>query len=180
MNSVYMVMGSYLAVILIGFGIINWLSGGFLLPFARVKMSRGRKTLVRVHGVTGSHFLVGEIMEGWLVLKDRQKQMRRLQVSDSSYIGHAYGVKTIEIDDEKNAVLKPDFSVVTGYDAVKFENLYVRALTAPHLEDKTLKIILIVVVVLALLVVVNIFMTYKLGAKIDALNQVAAVASNVV
>ena len=180
MNDVYLIIGSYAALALLIFGIINWLSGGFIIQFARVKMSRGQLTLVRVHGITGDYFRPGNINEGWLVFKDRLKQKKRISCSDKECIRYAMGVKTVDVDDEKNAILKADFSAVSGFDAVKFENLYVRALTAPHLEDKTLKIILIIVIIMALLLLVNLFLTYKLGAKIDALNQVADVAKNVI
>lgn len=178
MNDVYLIIGSYATIILIAFGLMNWLSGGFLIPFARVKMSRGRLTLVRVRGVSGDHFRVGQIMEGWLVFKDRQKQKRRIAIPDKSYIAYAMGVKTIDVDDEKNAVAKNTFEEVTGYDAVKFENLYVRALTAPKLDDKTMKIILIIVIITLLAVLVALFMLNKLGGKIDALNQIASMAKD--
>jgi hypothetical protein len=175
-----MIIGSYLAVILIGIGIINWMSGGFLWPFARVKMSRGRFTLVRVRGVTGDYFRIGEIMESWLVFKDRQKEKRRLSCPEKSYINYAMGVKTIDVDDEKNAIMTADFKAVSGYDAIKFENLYVRALTAPKLEDKLMMIILIIIIIVLLVSLFNAFSIYKLGGKIDALNTVAKVAQNVV
>jgi hypothetical protein len=180
MNDVYLVIMSYCAVILIGVGVMNWLSGGFIIHFARVKMSRGRLVLLRIHGISGDYFRPGEIIEAWLIFKDRAKQQRRICCSNKEFIRYAMGVKTIDVDDEKNALLMPDFSGVAGFDAVKHENLYVRALTAPHLEDKMIKIVLIVVIILALLVVVNIFLTYKLGAKIEALNQIRTVAQNVI
>lgn len=166
--------------ILMIFGVLNWLSGGFLIPFARVKMSRGRLSLIRIHCVTGSYFKPGEIIEGWLVFKDSQKQKRRIACPNRGFIDHAYGVKTIDVDDEKNCIITPDMKTVPGYDAVKFENLYVRALTAPHLEDKLLKIILIVVIILALIVLADIVFTYKLGVKIDALTLVGQAAQNVI
>ena len=169
MDQVYYFVISYAAVAGIIFFAINWLSSGFLVNFIRVKASRGKFNLVRVRTITGDYFCPGTIVEGFLVFKDRQKQRRRLSVDDRAFIASAMGVKTIDVDDVKNSVMKPDGSSSSGYDAVKYENLFVRTLMAPKLEDKFIKIILIIALVGVLVGLVCGFLIYKQGAKIDAM-----------
>lgn len=173
MNDIVYFISSYVAVVAISFFLVNWLTNGFFIQFAKVKMSRGRKSLITIHSVTGRYFRPGEVVEGWLVFKDRQGQRRRIAVPERKYIGSSLGVKVVDVDDEKNAVLLPDFTAVSGFDAVKYENLNIRCLTAPRLDDKKILIIIILLVILLLLAAATCFMVVKLGGKIDALSTIS-------
>ena len=55
-------------------------------------------------------------------------------------IYRSIGVNCIEVDDIKNAVVKKDFSTAEGYDAHKFDNLLVRALYKPAVNENMQKI----------------------------------------
>jgi hypothetical protein len=169
MDQVYYFVISYAAVAFIIFFVINWLSAGFLLNFIRVKASRGRLSLVRVRTITGDYFRPGAISDGFLVYTNREKAKKRLGVRDRSFIASAMGVKVVDVDDVSNVVLTPDGRSESGYDAIKYENLYVRTLMAPKLEDKFIKIILICVIIGVLVTVVVGVLVYKQGSKIDAM-----------
>lgn len=171
-NDILLQVGAYAAVLLMGFLLFNWLSGGTLTKMMKVKMSRGRKLLVRVRGVQGDHFLVGEIFEGFLVYKDRSGNNRRIVFNDRAFIVRAMGVGTVDVDDEKNAIVKPDFTTVSGFDAVKYDNLLTRALMAANPIDNKILIIIVLSALTLLAVIIVGILVFKLTGQVHALNQV--------
>jgi hypothetical protein len=140
---------AYITILLIAIFFINWTTNGFVFPSIRCKLSRGRLTLVFVKTISGAYYKVGSIEDGMLLYKDNSKNKKHLTVPSAEYITHIGGTKAIIIDGDKNSVLKADFSSAKGFDAVKYENLYIRALTSPQLQDANLKIILLAAIVAA-------------------------------
>jgi len=169
LTSVLQIVASYIIILLIGYLGMNFLTAGFITKFIAVKSSRGKKVLIEIHAVGDVYYRTGIINESILQYKDREKQKKSVLV-DRSAIFYKAGVKCLFIDDVKNAVMKPDFSVVPGFDAVKFDNLLVRAMTNPALQDKFLKVILIVVIVLLFLTLANTFVAYKTQKVVSLLN----------
>jgi hypothetical protein len=160
LSEVMMFIISYLGIILIFFFLVNWLQGGLLIPFIRVKISRGRLVLVKVRGILQDYYRVGHIDGAILIYSDKikkEKQTKRLNVPEDC-IFRSVGVNCIEVDNVKNAVVKKDFSVVSGFDAVKIDNYIVRALTRPTIgDDKMQKIMLIIAAITFLAVCFAIF-----------------------
>lgn len=151
---------SYILVIGISYALVNFLTNGFITKFILVKASRGKKVLVEVHAVGDIYYRTGIINESLLVYKDRQKQRKSVLVERGS-IFYKSGLKCVFVDDVKNAILKPDFSAVAGFDAVKFDNLLVRALTNPILQNQLLKIAIVLLVVAILFLIGNLALTYS-------------------
>lgn len=144
---------AYSILFVLFFGLINFLSNGFFTVFIRVKASRGKKFLVGVYALTDKYYKIGFPDGTLLKYKDRNKNKRSVEVKDRSNVYKGMGVNCIDVDEETNAVNSPDFSKVSGYDAVKFDNLLTRALYAPKIDDlkKQGLIILGVLVVLGVL-----------------------------
>jgi amino acid transporter len=142
--------------------IMNFLLGGFLGPFLKVKASRGRKVLVRVHHPIQDFFRVGEIVEGFLVYVDRAKETRRLKMQPG-IVTRSLNVYWVEVDDEKNCFFKRESGdAVSGFDAVKFDELLKRALYRPlTLGDQLLKIALILLAIVVLGIIIIGFFSYK-------------------
>lgn len=138
---------SYTLVLLIGFFVINFLSNGFFWTFIRVKASRGKKPLVMVHGILDKYYKIGEFEGNILKWKDKEKNKRSLQVQKND-VYRSIGVNCVEVDDEKNAVITKDFDAVPGFDAVKFDNLLVRALYKPSIDvpQKIEKVLIIIII----------------------------------
>lgn len=180
LQKIFAQIAAYAAVLIIGYVGINFLSGGFLSKFLKVKMSRGRLTLVKIVGVSRSYFRTGLITENWLIFSDSEKQKRRLNVPGAYAIEYVMGVRAIAIDDEKNAIILPSGEMVEGFDAVKAENLHVRALTSPREQDKMLKIILFLLIANILATIIVGVLVYKLGGRVDALGTVAATITEVI
>ncbi len=133
---------------------ISFFQRGLFFPFMKVKVSGGKKILVRVLHPVQSYFSVGEIDEGFLVFKDRKKETRRL-VFVPGCIDRAATIFWTSVDDEKNCMIKRmEGEAVDGHDAVKYDNLFVRALYKPNVMNEILIKIALVLIAVALVVLI--------------------------
>lgn len=171
MNDLIVITVSYLVVFLMAAGFIGFFQGGMFIPWLKVKTSRERKVLVKIRGQIKDRFSVGNIVEGFLVYPDGKSKKRLNAPPGITY--KAIGVQCVDVDDEHNAICKPDYSVVSGYDAVKNENLHVRALTAPQIDDKTLKIILVCIIIALGLCALTAFLVYNVSVQVENLGRAA-------
>lgn len=154
--------------------ILNFLTHGFFLKYLRVKGSRGKKILVEVETLTDRYMQVGYISEGFLIYRKRHAKRgdnARIVVPQNSVI-KKLGVYFINVDEEKNAVCKVDYTTAEGFDAEKVEMLYKRALYKPNLQQNLFLIILIIVLILALLGIIELVMLGQVLKKIGALNTI--------
>jgi len=133
---------------------------GFFWQFLRVKVSLGKFVLVKIRAVNRDYYRVGRVHEGFLVYKPT-KHEKRISIPDSSVFYRSLGISWVDLDDEKNALVKPDFSTVTGFDAIKYNNLYLRALYSPKIADTMEKIIIGLLVLAVILIAINLFFTYN-------------------
>lgn len=174
MSEVMMFIVSYLGIILIMFALMNWLQGGLLFPFLRVKVSRGKLVLVKIRGVLQDYYRPGHIDGDILIYTDKikgKKQTKRISVNENS-IFRSVGVNCIEVDNIKNAVVKKDFSIVSGFDAVKIDNYIVRALTRPVIGDNKEKIMLIIVALTFFAVLFCIFKVMSVESLVQGLGNI--------
>ena len=142
-----LIMGSYVGIILVSFGIMNWLMGGKLLPFIKVKLSMGKKSLVHIRTLTHDYYVVGEINENQLLFTDKKKNKRRLDVLDPACIYRASGVSNVVVDDANNTIFKRNLDSSKAFDAIKNEHLHIRCMYAPRLDNKIHTIIIALLVV---------------------------------
>ena len=165
----YIYVGYGLFAMLVVVGILAFLLGGFLRPFMEVKRSRGGKILIRVRTTVADYFRAGRIEEGFLIFKDRQKNIRRIPMVPG-VVSRAATVFWVEVDDEKNCCFKRDSAdAVSTYDPVKVDNLLVRAMMRPAAMDALLKIVLLLLIVAIVGVLVVAFLTYKNGTALQAI-----------
>lgn len=174
-REVMLYMASYVGILVIAYMILAWMMSGLLGPYLRVKTSRGKYILVKVKTITQDYFKKGLLDKGFLVFKDRGKDERRIRVpSDKVAIYRSMGINLIDVDDETNAINCIDYSAVTGYDSVKYNDLYLRALYRPSLFDKKEQILLALVVVILVAVLIEGFLLYDLSSKVTLLGQISA------
>lgn len=160
--------------------VLNFLLGGFLGPFMKVKRSRGSKILVRVHHPVQDYFRAGAIEESFLVFKDREKKVRRIPMK-AGVVSRAATVFWVEVDDEKNCLFeRKGADAIQTYDAVKVDNLLTRAITAPGLVDNLVKIVLVLCIVILIAALAGIYMTYKNGQLIIAMQTAASATTGVI
>lgn len=192
MNPLLVTVLSYLAVLLMALFLANIFTKGFFFRYMRAKTGKRKgKVIVFMYNNLFYFDKVGTYREGWLTVKDRDKATRRIAVPVDC-TRELLGCICIDIDEETNNVLHRNFKAVSGFDAVKFEELYQRALNRSKLNDfkKTLQIILIVVIVVALIGIINVVMMNSLKkAMLEGLshcdlrtlgNTTANIASNVI
>lgn len=165
LSEVLMTVASYVGVFVITLVAINWLLGGLFKPYIRVRGSRGKLVLVKVKNIVADYFVTGKIEERFLLFKDRKKEWRRIVIpAEERSIYRSMAVSCVDVDDEKNAVITYSNKLVAGFDAVKYNDMYTRALCKPNLVDnKTLIIIILLVVVIIGLVAVGFLVNKNAG-----------------
>lgn len=171
MNDILVFMFSYLAVFVMSCLVISFLQGGLFSAWLIVRMSREQKVLVKIRGQIKDRFRVGRVVDRFLVYSDN-KAKKRLSMPEGA-VYKAIGVFCVDTDEEKNAVMLRDYSAVSGFDAVKHENLHIRALTAPRLDDKQIKLLILLAVLAVAGVALVLFLVYNLSTQIEGLKMVA-------
>lgn len=161
MNELITVILCYLGVFFLAIGIVAFLFKGFFRPYMLVKGSRGKKVLVKIFGRLEPLLLSGTIEEDRLKFKIH-KEVRFINIKDGD-VYRWLGVNCVDIDGIKNAIFNygDESSATTGYDAVRINDLYLRALMKPSLTDPTLKIILVLCIVILLASLGSAFIIYK-------------------
>lgn len=153
------------ATVLVLFALNLWFHG-FIMAYMRVKASRGAKILVMIKTPISWYYKIGVPAEKILVYKDRSKEEKRLGIPDDAVI-RFLGVNWLLVDEDKNAVMKADFSSVSGFDAPRYNNLYLRALYKPIIQD-TIKLVILIVVIINLFGIAYLIM--KTGQLETAIN----------
>ncbi len=147
MNPILVQTAGYLVVIILGFSIVSMIQRGFFWKYLRVKMSFGKFVLVKIREINRDLYAVGDISESTLVYK-RKKETKRITIKkDKPVFYKTIGITMVDVDGEKNAMCSINYEGVEGFDAVKTENLYVRALTKPQISNNREKLIMLLLVV---------------------------------
>lgn len=174
MNDFTLIIISQLGLLFTFVFLINFLTSGFILKYLITKASRGKKVLVEIYGVSDVYYKTGKIDEDQLKYRTRNKKDKSLLISKTN-VFRRMGVNVISVDEINNAVLEPSFEGVAGFDAIRNDNLLVRALTAPQLMDTQDKIKLLLLIGACAGIGFTVFMLFNigdqfatLGKKIDA------------
>ena len=135
--------------------IIAFFMRGFFWKYLKVRMSLGKLVLIKIRSQLRDYYKIGTVIEGMLEYKtkdrDGKKQIVRLQIPKNKIIFYkSIGVTMVDVDEERNAIACIDFSTVTGFDAIKWNNLFIRALTRPTISTNKEKIIIIALVIIAI------------------------------
>jgi hypothetical protein len=176
-------LASYIFIIVGGFLLINFLSGGYLTKFLRVKASRGGKILVKVHNKLKTYCVLGWL-EGEDLLyfdneskRNKQKTPKRVTAKDRDIFYRFSGVWAVDVDEATNNVFKHDGSTIAGFDVIRWNNLYLRALMKPAPEDKDKLIAFITLALAGLCLLLIIVVLVKFGGLQSAVNNLGAIKS---
>jgi hypothetical protein len=152
--------------------LLNFFQQGFFIKYFKVKSSRGKKLLVQVETMTDRYLTVGYITEGFLIYKKRHsKENGRIVVPHGS-VYKALGIHWINVDEIKNAVQLADYSSVSGFDAEKIENLYIRAIQRPSATNKKIQVIMILLIIILVAVIGFGFLNFKIFQIVKALAKI--------
>jgi len=177
-----------------------WYLRGFLGPYMKVRASRGGKILVKVHTVYSHYFCSGVIVDDFLVYNRKDKKEVRVSIKKATepvvddktnkptsvkpVFYRMLGVGCIDTDEKTGAIILPDYSVVSGFDPVMFENLNVRAATTPAVdgsdEAKHKKLVLIGLVVLLVAIIIVGILVFGVSSGVDELKTVCIPVSEAV
>lgn len=174
----FIVVGSYIAVFFLATLVFNFLMAGFLRTYLIVKGSRGAKVLVQVVTVSRNYYKAGFVEDGFLVYTDAGKHEKRLSIPDRfNPFYRSLNVTCINVDEQYNIIILPKGQVVEGFDADKYNSLYLRALYRPALLDPKQQLMFVLSIITTLLAVATFFILMfvtnkKLDTAIDISTQI--------
>lgn len=176
LSEVIKIVVSYVLVLGIGFGLINFMSNGFFITFIKVKISRGKKLLVEVVSLADIYFKTGIHDGNQITYKNRQGK-EKLLVVDKGSVYYKIGVKALTTDEESNAVLNytNKFSPMEGCDSVKMNNLLKRSIQSPTMNDNFQKIMMILVIITIVVSALSMYFGYNSFQTLMAFQKSAGV-----
>lgn len=159
MDMNYNLLMIYVCLFLSGFVVMNFLTGGWVLQWWKVKKSRGKLILIHVKNSISPYWKTGDYNNSFIRYKARSRRdnpnpNRMISISED-YLRLAthesWGVKWIEVDDDKGSVYYYDgesYKSVSGFNVEKMDEIVQTALAKPSLQEglfdtKTFQIIVI-------------------------------------
>ena len=149
----------YGGVLLLAFLVINFLTAGFLKVFMKVKGSRGKYIMTNIYAVNRNYAKHGYVDNGWFVYTDGNKHEKRMKIPKNANIFYRFlNITWVNVDEEKNTFVTTDGRDVNGFDAEKYNNLYLRTLYRPAILDpkQQLQFVLIIVTCIGVLIILGI------------------------
>jgi len=130
MNPILIQTIYYAVVMFLSIFAISMIQPGFFWAYMRVKLSFGRLIVVKVRAINRDFFKVGKIEEGFLIFKSNEGY-KRIDIKNKSVFYRVMGTTWMDLEDSTSNLCSVDYSVVQGFDSVKYNNLYLRALYKP-------------------------------------------------
>lgn len=162
----YFVVSGFL-LMLLPLGLIAWFQAGFFTKWLKVRASRGRLSLVKIRNKLLDRWDYGEI-KGDFLIYGKGENKKRIALEDGQ-VYRCFGVTVLDTDETSNAVCSVDYKAVPGFVAEKFEDLYVRALFRPALDQDQNRILIIIAVVIIAGLAINAFLVWSVSQQISAL-----------
>lgn len=133
---------------------ISFIFQGFFWKYIKVRTSFGKLLLVKIRAINRDFWEVGQIEENFLVFKSH-KEEKRIALDSNAPFYRLMHITVIDVKESDNSIIKTTGENVTGFDASKFSNLFVRALYKPTLNNNAQRImfVLIIATILAVAVV---------------------------
>ena len=152
------------------FGMAMFLKG-FFWKYFKVRTSFGKLVLIKVRTPLRDYYTIGTVEENFLCYKDKGYTIRIAMNSKDKIFYRSLGVNWVDVDEEKNAIARTDYSAVTGFDAKKHSDLLTRALMRPSITSNQEKIILIVVILSLLVSAAGVYFAYQASTATNNLIQ---------
>jgi len=154
--------GIVMTLTIMGFGLFL---RGFFTTYFKVRTSFGKYVLVKVRSSLRDYFVKGWVEEGFLIYKLKRGFMDydtiRINIPQNAKVFYrCMSVMWIDVDDEKHAICQTDYTAVTGYDAIKNNNLHTRALMRPTIASTNEKILMVLIVVVGIIAILGVYFGY--------------------
>jgi len=150
--------------------VVSMTQVGLFWKFLKVRLSFGKYVLVKIRTVHRDYFRVGWVEQNALCYndkKDKRKYTNHVAINSKDVFYKAGGITWVDLDEETNALVKPDFTGITGFDPVKIDDLITRALYAPKIGDTKEIIMLVLLILVALILGAVVIMMYQQSRDIQ-------------
>ena len=173
MNPIITATINNVVILAIAIMIVSLPQRSFVWKFLKVKLSFGRLILGKIRAINRDYFAVCWIADGFLIYKIDRKNYKRIAIKDKDVFYRSLGVNWVDIDEEKNCLAKSDYSGVSGFDAIKYSDLYKRALYKPTINDDTFnfRIVMIMVGIVIIVAGFTLFLVYNMYNHVGMLEQ---------
>ena len=173
--------GYYGVVLGLGVFVMSFLLKGFFWKYITVRLSFGRKVMVKIRGQLTDYYSVGWIEDSFLVYDNPNKksdsqsnQLRIVLPNEKNVFYRALAVNWIDIDEKTYGICTVNYGALEGFDNVKYSDLLTRALMRPAENTKMEKIMLLLIVITLVAAGVSVFLGYSNYNAIKALQSVGA------
>ena len=164
MHPVFIQAFYYAIVMIFCFAAVGTIQRGFWWRYMRVRTSFGKYVMVKIRTPLRDHYATGWVDENFLCYKTKDETGKftiRISINTSDRIFYrSMAITWIDVDDEKHAICKADYSSVEGFDAKKHSDLHTRALMRPAVNSTQEKIILFGVIVAVILSAASAYLSY--------------------
>lgn len=130
MSEFLIVLGGYIFCFVLGVGLISFLQKDFFMSFFAVKASRGSKILIRVRDSLRDYYRAGLVKDELLTFKDLDKQEVKIKMHKTA-LYRTLNMNAVDYDSESGNLISRDYTILSGHDPKKYNNLLTRALTGP-------------------------------------------------
>lgn len=193
MNQIYYFMLSGLILLGLLTFLLNFMSNGFLVAWARAKITRGKKILIIMKTKLGFYPTYGKVQGDSFVFYDHEtkrdnnnKIPKRLKIPSDrkSPFFRLFNIWVCFIDESTNSFTsiraEGDAPEISGFDPILQESLILRALNRPTFEQKKTMLFIIIIIGIVILLILGIFIAVKVNALPEAIRGFRAVAGPVV
>lgn len=153
--------------------VIAYFQAGFFGKWLKARTGRGKYVLIKLRSKLRDYFTYGEI-KGEYLIYGKKDNTRRLLIPEGA-IYRAWGVACVDLDEATNSVCSVNYKPVEGFDAEKFEGLYIRALYRPSLEENRDKVILVLIIIAIAVGAIGLFMNWNLSNQIAAISNTGVI-----
>jgi hypothetical protein len=161
-------------IALMVFVFFMWYFRGFIIPYAKVRTSRGAKVLLKIRNPLVDYYTIGRPEGKVIKTKLRNGGEVTLSIPSSAYY-RTLGVVCCDVDEESGAVVTREYNIVSTHDPITINNIMVRQKTAPQNTRPQQVILIILLVVVLLGVFIGLLMINGLKADIQSISLVAEV-----
>ena len=171
LQSMYYGIVMILTIVLLGL-----FQRGFFWNYFKVRTSFGRLIMVKVRSPLRDYFMRGWVEDGFVMYEKKNgfmdKSTVRIKIEPGSNVFYkCMSVLWVDVDDDKHALCKCDYSAITGHDPVKIDNIIKRALMRPSINSGYEKIMIFLMVIIVIGVLVSAYFGYVSMAKVQRLTE---------
>jgi hypothetical protein len=177
LDAIYITIG--LIVLILSFmGSLNFLMKGMPIAYLKVRISNGKKVLVRVNSAIDKYWTTGFIRDRILYFRLRgSKDNTCINNITEEHYYHSMGVFCLDVNEEGPFALSRNQTIPANLpDATIFDNIIKRAMMAPSENTKQFIILLIGLILIFLVVC---FCAYKINQLTTLVTALRMLSGNV-